>query len=678
MKALLRFFLLFTISISSFSQDVIMQNGTINTCSGTFYDSGGASNNYANNETLILTICPENPGQRTRVDFTEFITEHLVDVMTIYDGSDTSVPVFGSFSGTAPLNFVIATTNNSSGCLTFEFQSNGATTAVGWTGTISCMEPCQEIIAAIDTTSPAPNTEGFIDVCIGTPISFDGSGTFGVSGSGATYTWDFGDGTEAYGTAVSKSYNIPGIFLVSLEIRDTNTSTFPEGCTNSNPAQQIVRVSGSPNFMGTEADNTILCFGESTNIHGMTTAQNLVYDCPPPESEETFLPDGNGVYSTCISVTCFDPAATLTDISQIADICMNIEHSFSGDLLMKITAPGGQEVILKNYPGGAGTFLGDANDDETTNPGIGLDYCFSMDGSVTLVNAPIMPAPSSPGQNTFVPGTYLPHESFQQLVGTPLNGLWCIEIVDNLAVDNGYIFSWELNFNDNLPQDGFDYTPAIISESWDADPSITASNGQTITVAPDTSGEHCYTYRVTDEFGCEFTEVVCITMAAPGQPAMTYYLDTDNDGFGDPNVTITNCSPTAPFGYVANNLDCNDANQLINPNASDAEGNGIDENCDGVDGLVLSVSEFDIHNINISPNPFESQLKIQVPSSNIGNALMIDIHDINGRKVYSKHYSHTNASITLDRLDTLSSNMYFITISDETLGVAVTKKIIKR
>lgn len=677
-KTLLAFFLL--ISIYSFSQDVIMQNGSINVCSGTFYDSGGASYNYSNNESLVFTICPENAGQRTKVEFTEFLTQLNIDTLKVYDGDSTNDVMFGTFSGTNDtFSIFVATVNNATGCLTFEFTSNGSANTTGWAANISCLEACQDITAQLDSTNPAPNTDGFIDVCIGDPITFNGSGTFSVDGTGATYNWDLGDGTTVEGESVTVSYAISGVFLVSLEIRDTNTSQNPLGCHNINAVHQIVRVSNTPDFAGTQADNDVLCFGESTNIEGMATPQTLIYDCPPPESVETFLPDGSGaVYNTCISVTCFDPSATLTDISQIADICMNIEHSYSGDLFMKIISPNGQEAILKDYPGGGGTFLGDANDDGTTNPGIGLDYCFAMDGTVTLLNAPTITAPSSPAYITFAPGTYLPEESFAQLIGSPLNGQWCIEIVDNLAVDNGYIFSWELNFNDNLPQEGFDYIPAIVTESWDADPSITAFNGNTITVAPTTSGEHCYTYRTTDEFGCEYTEQVCVTVAEAGVPPQTFYLDNDNDGYGDANSYIVECSPAPPNGYVLNDLDCDDINNLINPDAEDSEGNGIDENCDGVDGDALSLNEFNINTVNISPNPFDNVFNINLPTATQSHTIDVIIYDLSGRKVYTQQYANINNSITVSNLDALNESIYFVTISNQTLGIDITKKILKR
>ena len=47
----------------------------------------------------------------------------------------------------------------------------------------------------------------------------------------------------------------------------------------------------------------------------------------------------------------------------------------------------------------------------------------------------------------------------------------------------------------------------------------------------------------------------------------------DEDGFGDPNVSVSDC--TQPNGYVTNSNDCDDADPNINPNAS--------ELCDGVD-----------------------------------------------------------------------------------------------
>src|SRR5690606_37805668 len=86
----------------------------------------------------------------------------------------------------------------------------------------------------------------------------------------------------------------------------------------------------------------------------------------------------------------------------------------------------------------------------------------------------------------------------------------CIRVVDNLGIDNGYIFSWGLDFDPNIQPPELSFTPVITSEGWDADPTITNTTGNIITVAPPAAGQYCYTYRVTDDFGCEYTEEVCI------------------------------------------------------------------------------------------------------------------------------------------------------------------------
>ena len=66
----------------------------------------------------------------------------------------------------------------------------------------------------------------------------------------------------------------------------------------------------------------------------------------------------------------------------------------------------------------------------------------------------------------------------------------------------------------------------------------------------------------------------CAGGAAPSH----YYQDADGDGYGGMTLEITACK--APSGYVANNLDCNDADPYVNPTA-DEVCNGIDDNCDG-------------------------------------------------------------------------------------------------
>lgn len=58
-----------------------------------------------------------------------------------------------------------------------------------------------------------------------------------------------------------------------------------------------------------------------------------------------------------------------------------------------------------------------------------------------------------------------------------------------------------------------------------------------------------------------------------------YYLDADNDGFGNDDVTME--ATVQPEGYVTIGGDCDDSNSLIYPGATEVCFDGIDQNCDG-------------------------------------------------------------------------------------------------
>ncbi|MEK7615412.1 MAG: putative metal-binding motif-containing protein, partial [Patescibacteria group bacterium] len=67
-----------------------------------------------------------------------------------------------------------------------------------------------------------------------------------------------------------------------------------------------------------------------------------------------------------------------------------------------------------------------------------------------------------------------------------------------------------------------------------------------------------------------------------------WYLDQDNDGFGDSASSFTGC-PKA--GYVNKGLDCNTSNPQVNPNAIEVC-NGIDDNCGGQTDEGLTVVQY--------------------------------------------------------------------------------------
>jgi len=381
---------------------------------------------------------------------------------------------------------------------------------------------CQDINAVITSTVPAVDpVDSVIKICQGQTVSFIGNATFETTADGATYTWKFGDGSTASGTSASYTYNDGGVYVVDFIAMDSS------GCKSKNCGTRLViQVSTTPSFDGTGGPAE-MCLHDQAVLKGVVTPTPASYECAPPVSDTTFLPDGTGVsYETSIEVECFTPCDTISSADQISSICLNMEHSYIGDLITTITCPSGLSTLLfdGNNNSHLSTYLGEPNDPGAGDmiPGVGYDYCFSMSASWGDINEENddmnwVLGVGDPASNSMTSGSYQPEESYASLIGCPLNGTWTITVTDDQGSDNGYIFSWGVNFNPDLYPPDYSFTPEYDSRVWTG-PGIIAPDGSDAIIMPTTGGVNCYTFTVTDKFNCPYDTTVCVNVIDPGNP----------------------------------------------------------------------------------------------------------------------------------------------------------------
>ena len=508
-----------------------------------FIDMGG---NYTPNFDDTITFCPDlTQGTKVSIGFATNIGYefdiHPTDTLYIYDGPTTAGPLLNAAnSGTNPTGFNCQASfeNNPSGCLTVRFKTDGAGDGTGWIAKVKCgnlSQPYYPHLEAFVNGDPLnrldPIDTGYVNVCLGDSILFVAkplfpyaleSTGFGYSQNltNVNYSWTVSS-VGPLGVNNDSVWFVPTArqgYFIDLKMTDQ----FPQllGITAK------VRVSILPSFATAGPIEDTICIGTPDILIGGVTPQDTAgVDVPGGEfsiggsfAGLTFLPDGTGqLYQTTIPISGLGNG-TVTQASDIASICLDIEHSFIGDIEITLTCPNGTEVSLMNTYGGNGLVpggcfgggigLGSDTDNDGGAPGSPVEtYCFSfVNPDFGTVCANLGNTYTNPsGYSSMIPGTYTPDGNFSDFIGCPLDGNWTISVQDNQGIDDGYIFQWGIVFDASLYPNFETYQNYYVDGFWSPSPNIISGQNDTLVVIQTTAAGHSfYTYNVVDDFGCAY------------------------------------------------------------------------------------------------------------------------------------------------------------------------------
>lgn len=358
-------------------------------------------------------------------------------------------------------------------------------------------QECTSIISGPDT----------IDVCPGSTMTFDGIGSIPSAGSAITnHHWLINGESVAYTPVIDALFDSPGGQRLQLVVTDLT------GCIDTSSvlllvsprAELFFEVEGNP------------CLGDTLEISASSIQRPVFHYTRAP----AHLPDLDTAAFTVV-IDQFPSDALVFTGADIASICVDIEHSYMDDLVIQLTCPNGDTLLLHQGGGGA-TYLGSPVDSDHADPtpgGCGY-YCWTPDPALNdwVESSEYGETPNVTylGDNASLrPGTYRSLNSFDDLVGCPLNGTWTLTISDRLAGDNGSLCGFTIQF-EGQPLPGPDSGNVTILDpqiGWNCDSltwqglDILAIDDacSAIRVAPNSPGIQVLSLTATDDHGCMFT-----------------------------------------------------------------------------------------------------------------------------------------------------------------------------
>ena len=201
-------------------------------------------------------------------------------------------------------------------------------------------------------------------LCIGDGVIFKGHGEYTYkygyytpSDATSYFTWDMAnDGDTIQGVGMTNcayaDYQKTGCYDMVLNIVDefgcgTNMLTSIKVRTSINPIKTIFTLADICNRdslrvnMGYSGENATLTLREVENNESVSKT----YECV------TFIPDDCGCtpayFEAPVEFTEFSNAGRINSASDICSICINMEHTWIGDIYITLVCPTGQETMIK-------------------------------------------------------------------------------------------------------------------------------------------------------------------------------------------------------------------------------------------------------------------------------------------------------------------------------------------
>ncbi|MCP4120636.1 MAG: hypothetical protein GY751_02660, partial [Bacteroidetes bacterium] len=323
-----------------------------------------------------------------------------------------------------------------------------------------CVEITHSWIGDLDITLVAPDGTSVL-------LYADGNNDTSLGGTGLCDCGNMGDnmsvcfvlpgaatnvfGAMGVGSCTAEAYQDP---CNGSPCYNGSWGAYDEGCLGGNGIGAFNNGAGTVSgvwrlLINDNADGDMGILTDVTLVFATPPTGDCTTDPPDPVSSACQnavgvpIPDNTGTPGISM-IDVAGSAGTIGSGTEILSVCIQIEHTWIGDLDIWVYEPNGNGVNLSNTNGGADEDYGDVS----TN----TEVCFTP----TATN----PITGYSGGDV---GQYAPEQPFSDFNGPP-NGQWTLAVWDGAGTNVGSILSWSITFDNGDCSDECTVTGTVFDD----------------------------------------------------------------------------------------------------------------------------------------------------------------------------------------------------------------------